>query len=60
MVSLDDDGNIVDFKVLARPPNAVSALKDEMMKRVPSRMAVVKMKQAAGNLFGGFGGGNKS
>ena len=32
LVKLDDSGNIVDFAVLARPPNAVSKLKEEMMK----------------------------
>ena len=32
LVKLDDKGNIVDFAVLARPPNAVSKLKEEMMK----------------------------
>ena len=50
MVRLDEDGKIVDFAVLARPPNAVAALKDEMMRRVPPRLAALKVKQAASAL----------
>lgn len=46
MVRLDEDGRIIEFTVLARPPNAVAALKDEMMRRVPPRLAALKAKQA--------------
>ena len=48
MVSLDEEGRIQEFKVLARPPNAVSKLKDTMMKKVPPRLAVLKGKQMLG------------
>jgi len=48
LVSLDGDGLICEFTVLARPPNAVEALKSEMMRRVPVRMAALKAKQALG------------
>jgi hypothetical protein len=52
MVSLNEEGKITDFKVLARPPNAVSALKDQMMKKVPPKMALMKAKQAMSSIFG--------
>jgi len=41
LVSLDEHGLIQEFKVLARPPNAVSALKDAMMMKVPPRLAML-------------------
>jgi hypothetical protein len=37
---------------LARPPNAVAALKEEMMKKVPPRLLKVKAKKAVKNIFG--------
>lgn len=48
LVSLDEDGLITEFTVLARPPNAVKALKEEMMMRVPTRLAALKAKQMLG------------
>ena len=48
LVSLDKDGLITEFTVLARPPNAVEALRNEMMQKVPVRMAALKVKQALG------------
>ena len=48
LVSLDEEGKIVEFKVLARPPNAVAALKKKMMAKVPIPMAALKAKQALG------------
>ena len=48
LISLSDEGKIAEFTVLARPPNAVSALKKEMMSRVPVRLATLKAKQALG------------
>ena len=49
LVSLcETSGRIKEFTVLARPPNAVSALKDEMMRKVPVRLAALKAKQALG------------
>lgn len=48
LVSLDEDARITEFTVLARPPNAVEALKKEMMSRVPVRLAALKAKQAMG------------
>ena len=34
LVRLDDGGKIVDFEVVARPPNAVAALRDAMADRL--------------------------
>ena len=48
LVSLDEQSRISEFTVLARPPNAVAALKDEMMRRVPVKMATLKAKKALG------------
>ncbi len=53
MVKLDEEGRIIEFKVLCRPPNAVAALKDAMMRKVPVPMAQMKAKKALGSLFGG-------
>ena len=50
LVSLDGHGKIKEFAVLARPPNGVAALKDEMMRRVPMRLAAMKAKKAMGLL----------
>ena len=47
LVKLDEAGRIIEFTVLARPPNGVDALKREMMKRVPPRLAALKV----GKLF---------
>lgn len=52
VVKLDENGKIVDFYVIARPPNAVAELKKEMMARVPSRMIKMKAKKMTANLFG--------
>lgn len=41
-------GKIVEFIVLARPPNAVAELKKAMMQKVPMRLAKLKAKQALG------------
>lgn len=49
LVKLDQDGKIVEVSVLARPPNAVEALKSAMLAKVPLRMAALRAKQA---LFG--------
>ena len=48
LVSLDSEGSIIEFTVLARPTNAIEALKSEMILRVPVRMATLKAKQALG------------
>lgn len=48
LVSLNAAGQISEFTVLARPPNAVSELKSEMMRKVPIRLAKLKAKQALG------------
>jgi hypothetical protein len=48
LVSLSPEGRIAEFTVLARPPNAVKQLKEEMMARVPMRLAKLKAKQALG------------
>ena len=48
LVTLSEAGRIAEFTVLARPPNAVEALKAEMMRRVPIRLAKLKAKQAMG------------
>ena len=41
LVKLDEAGRMIEFTVLARPPNGVDALKREMMKRVPPRLAAL-------------------
>jgi hypothetical protein len=56
LVKLNDAGHIVEFTVLARPPSGVAAMKSEMMKRVPHRLAALKSRQALGS----FGRGLKS
>ena len=38
LVSLNEAGKITKFEVLARPPNAVAALKEEMGRRVPEKL----------------------
>ena len=48
LVSLNEAGLISEFTVLARPPNAVAALKTAMMQRVPVKLAALKAKQALG------------
>ena len=49
LVSLcPETSKIAEFTVLARPPNAVEALKKEMMMKVPVRLAALKAKQALG------------
>ena len=48
LVSLDSEGSIIEFTVLARPTNAIEALKNEMILKVPVRMATLKAKQALG------------
>lgn len=48
LISLDGGGLIKEFTVVARPPNAVAALKKEMMAKVPLRLAKLKAKQALG------------
>jgi len=52
LVSLDEEGKIVKFTVLARPPNAVDALKQAMMRKVPPRLAKLKAQQVWGAIFG--------
>jgi len=49
-VKLDDEGKIVEFKVLARPPNSIAALKKTMMSKVAVPMAALKAKKALGFL----------
>ena len=48
LIRFDEDGMIVDFAVLARPPNAVAALKDAMMIAAGPKLAALKVKQAFG------------
>ena len=48
LVTLDEEGKMVDFTVMARPPNAVDELKKQMMMRVPVKIAALKAKQALG------------
>ena len=55
LVSLCEEGTIREFTVLARPPNAVSALKDAMMRKVPVRLAKLKAKQVAKKALGALG-----
>lgn len=51
LVKLNDEGKIVEFVVLARPPNGVAELKNQMMKKVPPRLAKLKLQQAVGSIF---------
>ena len=51
LVKLDENGQIIEFIVLARPPNAVKELKDAMMSKVPMRLAALKAKQTLSNVF---------
>ena len=48
LVKLDADGKIVEFRVLARPPNAVNMLKKNMMTKVAVPLAKLKAKKAFG------------
>ena len=49
LVRLDEvTGQITELAVLARPPNGVAALKSEMMRRVPPRLAALKARQLLG------------
>ena len=45
LVKLDEAGRMVELTVLARPPNGVDALKREMLKRVPPRLAALKLRK---------------
>jgi hypothetical protein len=45
LVKLDENGLIVEFRVLGRPPNAVSELKSEMMKRAGPKLVALKAKK---------------
>jgi hypothetical protein len=55
LVKLNEEGKIVEFIVLARPPNGVTELKTQMMKKVPPRLAKLKLKQASESLSSLFG-----
>ena len=48
LVTLDAEGKMTEFVVMARPPNAVAELKKQMMMRVPVQIAALKAKQALG------------
>lgn len=52
LVKLDEDGKIIDFAVLARPPSAVAELKSQMMKKATPGLIKMKAKQAAAAFFG--------
>lgn len=52
LVKLDENGKIIDFMVLARPPNGVAELKKEMMKRAGPKLALLKAKQFKSSIFG--------
>jgi hypothetical protein len=52
LVKLDEDGMIIDFAVLARPPSAVAELKTQMMKKATPGLIKMKAKQAAAKFFG--------
>ena len=51
LVKLDENGRIIEFRVLARPPNGVVELKNAMMAKVAPRLAKLKAQQALGSLF---------
>ena len=50
-MKLDEEGMIIEFRVLARPPNAVAALKKVMVPKVVAPMAAMKAKKALGLLL---------
>lgn len=52
LIKLNEDGKIIEFVVLARPPNGVAELKSQMMQKVPSRLAKLKIKQGLSSIFG--------
>ena len=45
LVKLNELGEITQFSVLARPPNAVAELKKEMMIKVPPKLVALKAKK---------------
>ena len=52
LVKLDENGQIIEFMVLARPPNGVAELKKEMMKRAGPKLAMLKAKELKKSIFG--------
>ena len=52
LVKLNEDGKMIEFVVLARPPNGVSELKNQMMIKVPPRLVKLKLKQGMSSIFG--------
>jgi hypothetical protein len=51
LVKLDENGQIVEFRVLGRPPNAVSELKSEMMKKAGPKLVALKAKKSMSSFF---------
>lgn len=51
LVKLDENGQIIEFRVLARPPNAVTELKSEMMKKAGPRLVALKAKKSMSSFF---------
>eukprot|EP00948_MAST-09A_sp_MAST-9A-sp1_P000295 g295.t1 len=46
LVTLNSDGKITDFEVVARPPSAVSVLKKEMGERALPKLMALKKKSS--------------
>lgn len=51
LVKLDENGQIIEFRVLGRPPNAVSELKSEMMKKAGPKLVALKAKKSMSSFF---------
>jgi hypothetical protein len=51
LVKLDENGQIVEFRVLGRPPNAISELKNQMMAKAGPKLVALKAKRSISSLF---------
>ena len=52
LVRLDEEGKIIEFSVLARPPSAVTELKNQMMRKATPGLLKLKAKKVASSFFG--------
>jgi hypothetical protein len=51
LVKLNESGQIVQFRVLGRPPNAISELKKQMMAKAGPKLVALKAKRSISSLF---------
>ncbi len=52
LVKLDENGKIIEFSVLARPPSAVAELKNQMMKKAGPKLVAIQAKKSISSFFG--------